>query len=169
MSAFNDVRPSKRFGISSPRELLSKLLWEIENLADPTTGITVQGYNCFNAAVTAWHLTDWVWKAYHSEECTLREFQQHIRQKSIELAVCDQLANGSKHFEKDHHNREDVYSTIEDSVIVYRSETGKHKFVQEPSIFVYAEGYAWGPFALFDDVYKFWSEYVSTREAGQHL
>lgn len=164
MSTSQDLGQSKRFGISTPRELLSKLLWEIESLADPTTGITVQGYNCFNAAVTAWHLTDWVWQTYHRDEFSVQEFQRQIRKMSLELAVCDQLANGSKHFEKDKYNREDVYSAIEESVVIYRSATGEHKFVQEPSIFVYADGYAWGPFALFYEVHNFWLEYINKRE-----
>ncbi len=47
------------FALASARDMLRKLEWEVAELARPDF-YTV--YRAFNTAVTAWHLTEWVWR-----------------------------------------------------------------------------------------------------------
>ncbi len=56
-----------------------------------------------NFALTAWHVTDWVWgqrkdtlrEVYRVKNLT--EFQDKMRQGCSDLAVCDVIANAAKH------------------------------------------------------------------------
>jgi hypothetical protein len=56
-----------------------------------------------NFAITAWHMTDWVWvqqehklrEYFGVNSC--REFQDEMRRCYPDLAVCDVIANAAKH------------------------------------------------------------------------
>ena len=57
----------------------------------------------FNAAVTAWHLTDWVFEEMtpaqrdHHQIRSLAEFQRLARKQCRALHLCRQIATASKH------------------------------------------------------------------------
>ncbi len=112
------------FHLSNPTDLFKKLDWEIDCLRDAIESQPKQvplnheiaAYHAFNTAVTAWHLTDWVWTSLSCEEQNrvaeelkfklssisqknLKSFQEAIRSKSDVLEVCWEIANGSKHLE----------------------------------------------------------------------
>src|SRR6266550_2815650 len=53
--------PPKTFAINSSRDMLEKLKREIERLAGSIIRQEVVDHG-LNAAMTAWHLTDWTWK-----------------------------------------------------------------------------------------------------------
>jgi hypothetical protein len=56
-----------------------------------------------NFAITAWHMTDWVWVQHedklreHFHMNCRREFQDEMRRLCPGLAVCDVIANAAKH------------------------------------------------------------------------
>jgi hypothetical protein len=53
----------KRFGLQTPRDLLEKLQWECEQAGLYRPRSTAErAYHAFNAAVTAWHICDWIWE-----------------------------------------------------------------------------------------------------------
>ena len=100
----------KTFGLESCRDLLNKLEWEEKRLKD-TDEQDVEGlmYNAFNAAVTAWHIGDWVWGDMSPEQrkalqgdwgVTLDKqgiFQTALRDKAPALNICREIATASKH------------------------------------------------------------------------
>ena len=50
------------FGIKTSRDMLRKLHWELDQLANTEDhDDQTAAYHCFNAAVTAWHLHEWIW------------------------------------------------------------------------------------------------------------
>src|SRR5262245_23870589 len=53
--------PPKTFAMQSSRDVLEKLRREIDRLAGPIIRQDIVD-NGLNAAMTAWHLTDWVWR-----------------------------------------------------------------------------------------------------------
>jgi hypothetical protein len=55
------LTPPKTFAINSSRDMLEKLKREIERLAGSIIRQEVVD-NGLNAAMTAWHLTDWTWR-----------------------------------------------------------------------------------------------------------
>jgi hypothetical protein len=114
------------FALNKPQHMLSKLLWEIESLSKSLSVWTQRGefpeplFIVWNAAVTAWHITDWLWqstpeireiltkryklKFVEGSKNALREgfeeFQNAVADESRFLYVCREIANGSKHMRK---------------------------------------------------------------------
>jgi hypothetical protein len=106
------------FQLRDARDLLEKLQWEINNLFfRQRYDIAVCAYHVFNCAVTAWHVTDWLWRDLEARPdvlanirqgtgCALtcrKDFQDYVSAHCARLDLCRQVANGSKHsgFAKD--------------------------------------------------------------------
>jgi hypothetical protein len=93
------------FAIDSCRDMLDKLRWEIEQLKLASDDVQPVQYGCYNAAVTAWQLADWVYAEATTEQRktlkikTLGELQEKARSECRELYLCYYLANASKHRE----------------------------------------------------------------------
>ena len=50
------------FGIKTSHDMLNKLHWELDQLAKTEDrDHKTAAYHCFNAAMTAWHLYEWIW------------------------------------------------------------------------------------------------------------
>ena len=101
-------------GLESPGDMLSKLKRELNRLADASAehkAVVDHGVNC---AWTAWHITDWVWKAKFEQDVAARKslesghtnlpsrdrdrFNECLVRECPELALCRDIANGIKHF-----------------------------------------------------------------------
>ena len=114
------------FGMDHPQHMWTKLTWELAALMSSMSvwkdneAANEPLFHAFNTAITAWHLTDWLWQ--HSpetraklatkfqfvfEETTtgvrngLGKFQDAVVLHCDELAVCREIATGSKHMRKD--------------------------------------------------------------------
>jgi hypothetical protein len=94
------------FAIDNCRDMLEKLDWEIDQLKHPNTILSVDSlkYGCFNAAVTAWQIGDWVHadltdaqRTALSIGGTLGDLQAKVRAECRELYLCRQIATASKH------------------------------------------------------------------------
>lgn len=107
------------FYLRTPEQLFLKFYSDIEKLKDSLNqkaydprGYETAAHHAFNAAITVWHLTDWTWNSLNDENKkhlakifndetpveNLQSFQWHIRKKCSALAICREVANGSKHF-----------------------------------------------------------------------
>jgi hypothetical protein len=123
------------FALKLPEDVLKKLCWEISELKlslatyhhDPF----VPAYNAFNCTITAWHLTDWVWKetpgtrrqnnvlkefggtsvTCGNPNCLRGEFHKILRRQCRALHLCQQIANGSKHMIVTRHRDPDVQAS----------------------------------------------------------
>lgn len=93
------------FGISTPLQFYQKLVQEFDDFCeDPGSA-----RHAMNFVITAFHLTEWVWKDFLKDNETKRKelgiakdinaFHQWIADKSIWTAQMRDLANGSKHFQ----------------------------------------------------------------------
>jgi hypothetical protein len=126
---FEPPKPSEIqnvFALNKPQHMLSKLLWEIDRLSTSLSVWTKRTefpeplFIVWNAAVTAWHITDWLWqsgpdirailarrynlKFVEGSKTAVREglesFQEAIANDCRFLYVCREIANGSKHMRK---------------------------------------------------------------------
>ena len=111
--------------MDDPQQMLAKLLWEIRDLTSAMSAwvdneeFPVAIFIAFNAVVTAWHITDWVWQssperravlakrysfAYAETDTGLRKglerFQEAVVKDCRALYVCREIANGSKHMRR---------------------------------------------------------------------
>lgn len=115
------------FAMNEPLHMITKLMWELENLTKSMSvwtdnrGIPVPIFIAFNTAVTAWHITDWLWQSNPQTRAVLakrydfsfnewkpkdlraalKRFQNAVAQDSRPLHICREIANGSKHMRTD--------------------------------------------------------------------
>ena len=123
--------PAKVFKLSTPMHLLAKLRWEIAGFerSQRNKGLyrhLLPAYHAFNCAVTAWHMTDWIWEyvgpdsqvdlatTYKLKNVNLRSFQDAVAQMSRAINACQEIANGSKHREV-RRKRADPYVRAEEA------------------------------------------------------
>jgi hypothetical protein len=90
-----------------------KLSREIDRVTDANETADVIDH-ATNAAMTAWHLTDWVWHDIEKDKTadpfrliasiagnpirSLQEFQTFVRKTSLDVLYCESIAVSSKHF-----------------------------------------------------------------------
>src|SRR5437667_3344356 len=105
------LSPPKTFGINSSRDMLEKLKREIERLAGSITRQEVVDHG-LNAAMIAWHLTDWAWKEIKDSPPRLpslttkggrpirelKQFQEFVKRNCADLAYCEGIAVATRHF-----------------------------------------------------------------------
>ena len=96
------LSPGKTFAIDSSRDMLEKLKREIERLSSSMIRQEVVDHG-LNAAMTAWHLTDWTWREIQDSTPRLRsltasagtrirelkQFQEFVKKDCAELAYCE--------------------------------------------------------------------------------
>ena len=103
--------PLKTLAINLSRDMLEKLKREIERLAGSIIRQEIVDHG-LNAAMTAWHLTEWTWREIQgsiprirsvTEKAgtsirELKQFQQFVKRDCAELAYCEGSAISTKHF-----------------------------------------------------------------------
>src|SRR5262249_29909454 len=103
--------PPKTCAINSSRDMLEKLKREIERLAGSIIRQEIADHG-LNAAMTAWHLTDWTWREIQDSTPRLRsltaiagtrirelkQFQEFVKRNCTELAYCEGIVVATKHF-----------------------------------------------------------------------
>jgi hypothetical protein len=162
----------KRLGLNGPTDLLAKLHWEIVQLGLPVDEEAVASYRAFNCAVTAWSICDWVWSAaapdlrerFRAESPNAKAngsepLASLLRAQSRELAICQQLANGSKHFILDKHNDEAVSSYRTPSVSFYLSKNGESRTVPTHGVFIEDSDRICSDLGLFSRAHDYWHDF----------
>lgn len=116
---------SNVFGMDHPQQMYVKLAWELNALMASMSvwkdneAAPEALFHAFNTAITAWHISDWLWQyqpgirkqlatkfQFVFEETStgikkgLGKFQEAIVLHCNELRVCREIANGSKHMRK---------------------------------------------------------------------
>jgi hypothetical protein len=113
--------------MSEPQHMWHKLVWELHHLIDSMSvwvddgGYPEPAFRAFNTAVTAWHLSDWLWQSGPQARAALKKrficissnetptgirrglgrFQHAVHEDCRALKVCREIANGSKHMRTD--------------------------------------------------------------------
>ena len=100
----------KTLAMQSSRDMLEKLGREIDRLAGSIIRQEIVDHG-LNAAMTAWHLTDWAWREIQGSTRLptltasawapirdLKQFQELVKRNCAELAYCEGIAISTKHF-----------------------------------------------------------------------
>lgn len=111
------------FDTQHPLFLLAKLKWEIEQLSE-TRGFEA-AFVSLNCAITAWHVTDWIWQLSDEPGRTRlaaclgvvpfreqKNFAAAVQDASEAIAVCRQLATAAKHLSVNKFPRVDLATTL---------------------------------------------------------
>jgi hypothetical protein len=113
------------FAMNEPQHMWVKLAWELQHLTSSMSVWEDEGpypeaiFRAFNTAVTAWHISDWLWQSspetraivkkrfkISSKETAsgikkgLKRFQNTVAADCRALYICREIANGSKHMRK---------------------------------------------------------------------
>ena len=116
---------SNVFGLNNPQHIYTKLVVEVNHFMTAQSVWTKNEpypealFVGFNVAVTAWHMTDWLWMSHiknrtlfaklygvlHNEtpsglEKGLSRFQDAVAANRRSLYICREIANDSKHMRK---------------------------------------------------------------------
>jgi hypothetical protein len=102
--------PPKTLAMQASRDMLEKLRREIDRLASSIIRQEIVDHG-LNAAMTAWHLTDWAWREIQGSTRLptltaragapireLKQFQELVKRNCAELAYCEGIAISTKHF-----------------------------------------------------------------------
>src|SRR5262245_18239931 len=102
--------PPKTLAMQSSRDMLEKLRREIDRLAGSIIRQEIVDHG-LNAAMTAWHLTDWAWREIQGATrlptliagagapiSDLKQFRELVKRNCAELAYCEGMAISTKHF-----------------------------------------------------------------------
>lgn len=89
------------FNIENSADLFSKLKQEYSELINDQTSSRY----ALNCAMTAWHLTEWVYHEYNykSKFPKLGDFQESLKLKCDSLQIMHDISNGSKHYKLSRH------------------------------------------------------------------
>ena len=101
---------SKTLAMQSSRDMLEKLRREIDRSAGSIIRQEIVDHG-LNAAMTAWHLTDWAWREIQGSTRLptltasawapirdLKQFQELVKRNCAELAYCEGIAVSTRHF-----------------------------------------------------------------------
>jgi len=114
------------FGLNEPQHMVSKLYFEIQQLMDSLSVWTKSGsfpeplFIAFNTAVTAWHITDWLWESREPTRALMKrrfkfdynewsqngrntgldKFQDAVASDCRPIYICREIANASKHMRR---------------------------------------------------------------------
>jgi hypothetical protein len=110
------------FGLNEPQHMVSKPYFEIMKLMDSLSVWTKSRefpeplFIAFNTAVTAWHITDWLWESRESTRAAMKKrfgfdynewsqrgrntglhtFQNAVVADRRSIYICREIANASK-------------------------------------------------------------------------
>jgi len=155
------MKDNKEFGkLTSIEDYWKKLNWEFEMLKNNSDNI----YYAFNFVITAFHLLDW---AEPQPRGTTNQNRQIIKKNIKYLKVCEQLANGAKHFEIDpkrHNSVESMKSEeyVEDGYV----EEG---YTEDPIIITLSEQEKISILELANSLMLDWKNVLKTKKNDKHL
>lgn len=185
MKTQSDLPSNRRvLYLSHPSQLFIKLNWDLGLFQKTLSGenhearpYEVAAFHAFNVAVTAWHLTDWIWGfldekervqmvadfEFESQVLGLRDFQRAVRKKSRALEICWEVANGSKHFT----THEDSKVETQVDVKVNSATVGEFRAGQPLQTFSYEFIINWNGQVLeavkvFEEARDFWGRLLNT-------
>ena len=172
MPADTDLCGGHVFRMVSVHDVFRKLWREkrrFQSAGSTNEGRADQVDAILNFAITAWHMTDWVWKRHENkmrdefQVNNQKEFSVAMAQCCPELAVCDVLANAAKHggIAWDTKDRPNV-----ETVLVASSATDlglalvAHQSAVEWSLKVNIDGNSHDPYDFLNGVFMFWHKFI---------
>ncbi|MEJ5862046.1 hypothetical protein [Pseudomonas farsensis] len=169
------------FQLDSPVHLLVKFHWNIKQLRshltheDKAAAFYPAVYAAFDACITAWQLTDWVWKFSQqdgdvrlgdSELLTgrpLSEYQMWIREHSSDLRICQHIANSNKHFGVGKHYNANIKVVVDwqvESVFAAGMAVGRPLVDRSWRLLVNDSGYTHDILVILERAFRFWAKQI---------
>ena len=164
------------FALENCRNLLDKLKREIDRLISAADDdFDAHNDSAFNAAVTAWHLCDWVFEDMTEAHCdkfnihSRKQMQDYARTHCRALHLCRQVATASKHWRIERHPDPNVRVITTANPIPTTSETEWPKLYIEPGCYVYFDddGEVKAAEDVFSEAFDFWTQFIYGNEIAK--
>ena len=87
------------FAVENAKDMVDKLWWEIEAYREELD-LQPKLWRAFNCSVSAWHVSDWLWKQRQAEGLEIGDlisFQSDVQARCRALRLCKHIATASKH------------------------------------------------------------------------
>jgi len=154
----------KVFDLRSPHQILEKLRWETTLIHAMLPQEPKVIFAAFNAAATAWHLTEWVievWDDLPIQAVSRENYRNDVVKRCPNLEICRQISVGWKHRVVKQRNDPAVqashliklYVRVEDGKLIDGPPT---RVERSPAIFVGTHHFELD--AFFDRLVNFWTE-----------
>jgi hypothetical protein len=174
------------FAMNDPSHMWHKLAWELQHLTtslsvwEDNDGAPEPLFRAANTAITAWHLSDWLWQSSpevrkklakrfdlrlretkKGRRDGLRRFQQALTENCKALKICREIANGSKHMRTDNPDEEIRALAKWDPVVegVGLAEPGDLNL----SLMVSDDGKERDAVLWFIDAFGFWEKLITSE------
>lgn len=163
----DDAGHRKVFDLISPTQLLSKLEWETQQVKDFLAAEDPKAvFAAFNAAATAWHITDWVrtFSRVHpnagKHDIDDKTYRADAIGRCPNLELCRQISVGWKHRIIDQRNDPDLTAMMMVQIFV-KTKDGKIDMNDRPARTKIVPQLMRGSSllnldTLFEDVLGFW-------------
>jgi hypothetical protein len=161
------------FWIESPRDLLDKLKYEHDRLDAGGLNIPYEvPYIVLNGALTAWHMSDWLFQATRGEsrdrlrarvgaELTPRVIQGWASDRCEEVRICGHIATAGKHFEVFPHIADPELETEIEVINMHRLGGGVDMYI---GVFIHCRGRTYAPHDLLGRSHLFWMSVLDDIE-----
>ena len=170
--------------------MLRKLEWEIEGLRKAPNHPDEMAFRAFNGFVTAWHLSDWVWKSMtEGQREALRtdwavanmkddgSFRGELRKQSRVIALCREIATASKHVEVTHGADETVdaiTSAAVDNVVdndgnMVVTGDAQPVVVTKWELMVLDRDQKRPVLEVLEQALSFWTQFIQSRKISRQL
>lgn len=88
------------FDLTNSIDMLKKLLWDTEEYLKDRSAV----YKGLNCAMTAWHLSEWVYHEYQTTAYKkLADYQEALKLMCPQLQIMHDISNGTKHYTLSRH------------------------------------------------------------------
>jgi hypothetical protein len=164
------------FALENCRNLLDKLKREIDRLRSAASDdFNTHNDSAFNAAVTAWHLCDWVFADMTPDQrgklniLKIEDMRGYARTQCRALHLCRQVATASKHWRVERYPDPNVkVITTANSIPVTETiqpagtQPAKIQLLIERGCFLYFDddGDVRAAEDVFDDASQFWTQFI---------
>jgi hypothetical protein len=173
-SGWTEVEAGHVFWVRSVHDIFRKVYREkrrFERAQSDPEGMSDQVDAAINFAITAWHVTDWVWAQHegrlreHFHVNSIRDFQAEIRRRCPGLAVCDVIANAAKHGGVAHarNDRPDIETILIAQPLAKDADgietvviLNQHRW----SLMIEVDTLPHNPHELFNRIFLFWHRFI---------
>ena len=150
--------------------MADKLDWEID-LYRREQDLQPKLWRAFNVAVTAWHISDWIWtqrKEAGMSAGELPDFQRDVQARCRALRLCKHVATASKHCGVDRKPDPSIRVVVQANVFSSADDFSDVDDSKHWDVIILDDAEQTDALAVFYEAQTFWDAEIRTDERRQN-